>query len=342
MKNTLLYILSVAGMMIIVFQSIGCFNDQKLQLERVKLIKTAGKIEHAFVEIRKEVEHLAFQIKELYLEKNKAINLQKCDKSKYKLSESGIFYKPVDDGGTLVLISGAVPIDEKLKQIIYFTEPLDDIFAKIMKKKVEISQCYYIDRFSTCRVYPYINVLTQFEPKLDLTLYNFYYLADKKHNPEKKGTWVNEPYVDVAGHGWIISAIAPYYIDDDILEGVVGLDVTVETIEKRYLSDKDTNLMLISSDGVVITANYFLINLFSLPSLTRHKYLDTVKLNTYRKDDYNLLKSKTKNVRTLATKIIQNKEKKVFFKSIEYNNQHIVLIEQINELDWYLLKVIKG
>lgn len=58
--------------------------------------------------------------------------------------------------------------------------------------------------------------------------YNFYYEADAENNPERRDVWT-EAYVDPAGHGWMVSSIAPVWRGDR-LEGVVGIDVTVETI----------------------------------------------------------------------------------------------------------------
>jgi hypothetical protein len=54
-------------------------------------------------------------------------------------------------------------------------------------------------------------VLSQYEAKMDIPSFNFYYLADSKHNPERKSLWLSEPYVDPAGRGWMVSAVAPVY-----------------------------------------------------------------------------------------------------------------------------------
>lgn len=58
--------------------------------------------------------------------------------------------------------------------------------------------------------------------------YNFYYLADATHNPQRATRWT-DVYLDPAGHGWMMSAIQPVYAGD-FLEGVVGLDITVDGI----------------------------------------------------------------------------------------------------------------
>lgn len=48
---------------------------------------------------------------------------------------------------------------------------------------------------------------------MDIPIYNFYYLADLAHNPSKEVIWT-DAYLDPAGAGWMISAIAPVYKGD--------------------------------------------------------------------------------------------------------------------------------
>jgi hypothetical protein len=68
---------------------------------------------------------------------------------------------------------------------------------------------------------------------MDIPSYNFYYEADATHNPGRGVVWT-DAYVDPAGHGWMVSSIAPVW-SDGRLEGVVGIDVTLKTIIDRLL-----------------------------------------------------------------------------------------------------------
>ena len=89
--------------------------------------------------------------------------------------------------------------------------------------------------------------------------YNFYYLADAEHNPSREVVWT-DVYLDPAGQGWMMSAIAPVY-RDTFLEGVVGIDITVGGILKEIgqlsvpwngyamLMSKDLNIMALPKAG---------------------------------------------------------------------------------------------
>lgn len=78
------------------------------------------------------------------------------------------------------------------------------------------------------------DALSQYAHDINIPTFNFYYLADKIHNPQQKVVWT-DAYLDPAGLGWMISAIAPVY-KGDFLEGVVGIDVTIDQLITNILS----------------------------------------------------------------------------------------------------------
>jgi|694.fasta_scaffold126626_1 signal transduction histidine kinase len=83
------------------------------------------------------------------------------------------------------------------------------------------------------RLYPFIpNVWEQYPEDLHMEDFNFYFLADKKHNPARKPVWT-EIYNDPAGNGVMLSCVAPVYVGDT-LEGVVGLDINATEFAKAF------------------------------------------------------------------------------------------------------------
>lgn len=325
-------LLSVA----IIISILSCSTDNGFKKEKADLNNVAYEINKDFVNIKKRVNKLSNYIEHLYLNKEKYI--KQADKSKYKFAESGIFYKPENDGGSAVYVSGLVPITEKIKNIVYFTEPLDSIFKEIIQKYPSVVQAYYNDKHSYNRMYPFIDVLTAYEPSLDIPSFNFYFLADEEHNPNRQAVWVSEPYVDPAGRGWMVSAIAPVYVKDELV-GVPGLDVTINTIFEKYLIGKNSDLIIVDNKGVLVAANDLLVNLFSLPPLKDHLYIETIKSDQYRRDDYNILKSKNMKVRQLAEAILHKDKSVSEFE--KYGREYSVLATDIDELSWKLIRVIK-
>lgn len=315
----------------------GCNTKTDINMEQIALKEKATNINNDFKKIRLEVEMLATELTKLY--ERQAQILPKIGTKKYQFASNGVFTKPVDDGGSAIFVSGYYPINENVKNIVYFTEPIDPVFKSLVSKYPEIVQVYYNDKYAINRIYPFFDVMSQYEAKMDIPSFNFYYLADKIHNPKKQSLWVSEPYVDPAGRGWMVSAIAPVYYNA-VLAGVPGIDVTINLITKRYVQDSINSMnLIIDNSGTIVTAQEETINLLSFPPLFEHKYIETIKQDTYRKELYNLALSKELNVRNMAIEILKNKKEVV---EAEINGEKITIIAaHIPELNWYLLKIIK-
>ncbi|NDY73677.1 hypothetical protein DO021_18375 [Desulfobacter hydrogenophilus] len=331
-----LQVLSVCLLVLTFCFSCGPSAEKKAADDH-RLSEIGNRINDDFSKIRVEVSKLAEFTVSLYIPKTMVQHASRVDPAGYKLHDNGVFYKPVDDGKSAVFVSGVVPVSKEIRKIVYGTEPLESRLMEVVKKYPEVVQSYYNDKNSYNRIYPYFDVITQYEPKMDIPKYNFYYLADGEHNPEKSAVWVKEPYVDPAGRGWMVSAIAPVYVDGE-LEGVPGLDVTINTITDRYIDRETGNLVLLDASATVVSIQDHLTMLLSLPPLENHKYLETIRSDTYRTDDYNLLKSRSRQVRKMAQRIFQENQTEVTFQ----NAGKTLRVTSVNipELDWKLLQII--
>ena len=312
-------------------------TENNNQVVKDELKKAAEKINSSLEAYVPIIGSLAEYTETLYGRENRDKTLPKVDKNAYKLSKKGALYKP-DFTSSAVFVSGFVPIDTKIKNIVYFTEPLETEFKLICDNNPNIVQVYYNDKYSYNRIYPGFDVLTQYAPKMDIPSFNFYFLADKKHNPSKKSVWINEPYVDPAGRGWMISLIKPVYYNK-ILEGVVGLDITINEIINTFIAKLPIDCMIISPTGMVVATSEDLSMLFSLPHLKNHKYIETVNSDTFLPKRYNLLKSKKKNIRNLAEKFLKDKKNK--FKFTNYSKEFIIFKENISLLNWKIITVVE-
>ncbi len=317
----------------------ACKNSNKFDIttETQTLSASAKSINNDFKTIRHEVENLAREVLKLYEKQNEI--LPTIDPKKYKINANGVMFKPVDDGGSAVFVSGCYPLNDEIKRIVYFTEPIDAELKRISGKYNEVSQSYYNDKYSYNRIYPYFDVLSQYEAGMNIPDYNFYLLADAAHNPERKSLWVTEPYVDPAGRGWMVSAIAPVYYKNELV-GVPGIDVTINQLTKRYiLENPESMTMIIDSHGNIVAAQDMTINLLSFPPLFDHKYIETIKQDTYRKENYNLLLSRDLNVRKIGEEILK-KNKNIY--QTQINGEDMTIISaKIPELNWYIIEILR-
>ncbi|MEO0055006.1 MAG: hypothetical protein RLZZ50_953 [Verrucomicrobiota bacterium] len=297
--------------------------------------RLAEQLDADFARIRGEVERLAVFISGLYARQDELV--AKVDTAKYAFAANGAFHKTADDGGAALWISAVEPITDQVRRVAYFTEAADPELIAICRRFPEVSQAYYNDRHSLNRIYPWFDTIAQYPARMNIPEYNFYYLADAAHNPARGGVWVDEPYVDPAGRGWMVSAIAPVYVDGR-LEGVPGLDVTIATLANRYLHDDGRAIAVISRQGVLVAATERAIQHLEMPPLKDHKYLETVKLDTFKPDEYNILKSTIRPVRAMAKEILEKEQGELRLELMQ-DGSHTVCFTRMKELGWTVVEI---
>ncbi|GAB4272718.1 MAG: hypothetical protein Kow0065_21830 [Methylomicrobium sp.] len=208
---------------------------------------------------------------------------------RYAMSPDGVFYSPVDDGRAAVFFSGFYPINEASRRKVAQTARLDPMLRRVVEVNPLVVQAYFNSYDSLNRIWPFFDVLNQYAPKMDIPRYNFYYEADAAHNPERNTVWI-DAYLDPAGQGWMVSSIAPVY-NGDFLEGVVGLDITLDTIIKQVLAlpiPWQGFALLINKDGMLLALPQRAETLFGLHELTHHHYEEAIRQETFKPDAFNI------------------------------------------------------
>lgn len=213
------------------------------------------------------------------------------DVARHALSPEGVFHKTADDGGSAVFVSGAVPVDDALKDKVWRTARLDPLMESIVATDPLITQIYLNTHDSYNRIYPFFDVLATYPAGMNIPEYNFYYEADAAHNPDRGVVWT-DAYLDPAGSGWMVSAIAPVY-SPDRLEGVVGIDVTVASIVDDVLDislDHDGYAILVSRDGTILALPPAGEADFGVGELTTADYKTAVMQDTFKPEAFNVFR----------------------------------------------------
>lgn len=256
----------------------------------------------------------------------------------YCQTKEGALYKQSDDGKSSLYVTGYHPLNDEIKKTVLVTENFDSLFAEIMRQNGAIVQVYYNDANCLSRVFPPLKVFEIYTPKTNICRYNFYYLADKENNPQRKPVWVKTPSPDHAERGWLVSLLAPIY-QDTLLAGVCGIDLQVNNLYPESIASGSNNFFVMNSGGNIIWINDFLTKIFYLPPLREQDYAKTITSSHYRMLDYNLLKGKSKAVRLLAQRIIDAKAESYKY---EFGNESYRLLSVKSEkLNWYFTLVEK-
>lgn len=218
-----------------------------------------------------------------------------AERERYALSPDGVLYTRPDAAGAprqaAAFFSGVIPVGPAQMDTVWRSTLLDPLMKAMTDANPLITQVYVNTHESYNRIYPGFDVLATYEPAMDIPSFNFYYEADASHNPGAKAVWT-AAYVDPAGSGWMVSSIAPVY-RGDTLEAVVGVDVTIKTIIDTILNltlPWDGYAVLVGRDGAILALPRRGEQDFGLTELTDHTYADAIQSDTFKPDDFNILK----------------------------------------------------
>ncbi|PKM02890.1 MAG: histidine kinase, partial [Gammaproteobacteria bacterium HGW-Gammaproteobacteria-7] len=205
------------------------------------------------------------------------------------LSDNGVRYTPVDDGGAAVFYANSTAAEQQDLQKVAKLSVLEPLMKEMELNNPLVASVYFNSWDSLNHIYPWFLTPDQYPHDMVIPNYNFYYLADAGHNPSRDVVWT-DVYLDPAGHGWMMSAIAPVY-RDDFLEGVVGIDITVSLILEQIgqlqvpwggyamLVSDDLSIMALPEPGEVD---------FGLAELTDHSYLEAIRSEMFKPEDFQL------------------------------------------------------
>lgn len=254
-----------------------------------------------------------------------------------QLDPRGVRYSPHDDGGAASFYSAATAPEQQDLEKVARLRRLDPLMKELHAGNPLIASLYFNSWDSYNHIYPWFNTAEQYPSDMDIPSYNFYYLAGSWHNPARRVVWT-DVYLDPAGHGWMMSAIAPVYLDD-FLEGVSGIDITVNGILQQIadlrvpwggyamLISRDLNIMALPEAGE---------RQFGLDELTEHSYEEAIRREIFKPEDFNL--GRRPETRGLAHAIAAQPEG-VQRVSLD-GRQQLVAWGTVEQTDWHLLTVV--
>jgi len=256
----------------------------------------------------------------------------------FDVAQNGVFYKTNKVGSSLYY-SSKTNITQEQKDKATFTESMDTNFKSIVDTNPNIVAAYFNSWDDMNRLYPFIDeVYTQYGPHIHMEDYNFYFLADKKHNPKKQPVWTGA-YLDPAGNGWMLSCIVPIY-NGDFLEGVTGIDITIDSFVKNILNRKlpyNANIFMVDKEGMIIAMNEKIENLLGLKELKEHLYTDAILKTIEKPEEFSILKNKSPFASHFK-KLIEN-DSEISFLKIK-DSEYLTLQQNVDETEWKLMILV--
>lgn len=174
-----------------------------------------------------------------------------------EMNSSGVVHYKNPDRCNMLWSLGRMPNDLE-RDWIASTSGLDSMMLDLMNVRTDLAAVYFNTAQSYSRYCSPKGGIVIPEGTYDIRDFNFYYLADSENNPGRVPVWT-PAYMDPAGLGWVVSCIAPVYMNDS-LQAVVGIDITLGRIadsvtamnlpwdSKAFLTDEDGLPLAMGSD----------------------------------------------------------------------------------------------
>ncbi|MCH4888481.1 diguanylate cyclase [Acidaminobacter sp. JC074] len=252
-------------------------------------------------------------------------------KALFDIHENGVFYKTENDGGSSLYYSAITPLTDYAVEKALKTEWTGPVMKHIVDENELIVQSYFNTFDNMNRIYPFLeDVATVFGPFQDIQTYQFYYLADKDHNPNRETVWTL-PYLDPAGQGWIISCLYPIY-RDDFLEGVVGIDVTLKKLVEHSMSGNalgDVAVLLVDSSGEIIAMNEKAEIVVGLKEAHEENY-GIVTSNIVKPSEFNVYSMAPSAIKENMIAVIESKP-------VSDNFNYVIHKGTIEQTNWQLI-----
>nr|WP_321466702.1 ATP-binding protein [uncultured Desulfobulbus sp.] len=223
------------------------------------------------------------------------------------VADNGILYQTNNTGGGSLYYSTLTDIGKAEREKAVRSAVLDPVYRHIYQANKNIVAVYLNTFDSMNRYYPFIDeVFSQYAPRMNIPEFNFYYLADRQHNPSRGPVWT-ETYLDPAGQGWMMSCVVPIY-REDFLEGVAGIDITIKNFLDNILNlhlPWGAEAFLVDGKGTIMAMPSGVERLLGLSELREFVYQSQVTTDTYKPQEFNLLKAKMPGVAEAVAQVLK-------------------------------------
>ena len=259
------------------------------------------------------------------------------ERQRHGMTASGVFYTRSDDGRAASFYANSTPPAQQDHAKALRLAQIDPLMRSIRAANPLVAASYFNSWDSYNRIYPFFMTPEQYPHDMVIPDFNFYYLADAQHNPERKVAWT-DVYLDPAGQGWMLSAVAPVY-RGDFLEGVVGLDITVGQMLAE-IGELDVPwqgyAMLVSRDHNIMALPRAGEEDFGLRELTEYSYAEAVRREVLKPEDFSLSKRAEMQPLLKAMATGQGRVQEVMLGG----RKQLVAWSEIPQTGWRLLLVV--
>ncbi len=256
---------------------------------------------------------------------------------RYKYFDNIQYYNPVDDGNPVVLATGFVPVDDTVKRKIKLLEYAFPSLISTKDESISITTTWIQTKDSIAVGYPFMDIISQVQARLDLSSTLWYQLVVEDVNPQRDPVWVQEPFIGIVGQGWLMTCVSPIYHDNS-MEGIATADMVLDPVINKYLSNSSQILLLISAETILVGASGLAKKILNPQLLESPFYLKQGDSIQFAGSDLKLVNSKIEGFKELG-ELVKGKNE---FSILIENTKYSVIVKEIPEVGFFLIGLCRN
>ena len=234
-KLGLFFVAGILLLEVLLFSVFGIYGKVMTEYRQKMLVESSMESMIANVSSSKRiiegkferVEGLAFALQESFVPLLDKSVPQPWNTESYRIVNKAVLNRKSASDGSGIFYPGVESFTDPKFEKVLQTEGMDPYLKLAVETNESVFQAYFNSFDTLNRVYPYSGHVEQYVgTDIDVTKYQFYYLANSLYNSERGPVWT-DVYLDPLGNGWVMSCIAPVYTGER-LQGVLGLDMYLE------------------------------------------------------------------------------------------------------------------
>lgn len=317
---------------LIVLFSFACNHKQKVE-ENLKQINAIA------FDLNKDLSNLkqdlAFVTNSLSykIQYDKSSNI-KFEKKYHQLNKNVLVSENKKNASSIYYPTN-VELTESCKKFIIHSEEFDSLFKETLKNNSILSQIYFLKNSSFLRIYPPVDIEKYILPGTDLLQLLTYKSVHNKPFNEKSAIWINTPFADPYGRGWVISCTEPVYYRNGFI-GVLSADISICNIKSNYLSSNKDILLLVNSNFELIACTKEGTRFLNIPQFREYQYYKPITQDMFLFEHSFLLEHKNKGFQSAIQDVKSGKNCAYFYLN---KKRHAIYASIIDETNWYILKI---
>jgi hypothetical protein len=163
-----------------------------------------------------------------------------------------------EEGFKQILATGAIPVDDKIKNKLLTIEYLYPQIAAIYQKFKYVDEVWYLDIQSVAGGNTQKNILSRIRPGFDIggefergeKPYSRFGIIGPEQNPERKYRWSPDVFIELFDE-LVVSAQTPVFVKNDLV-GKTSIHYNLSYLCEDTITDSPYNLLVISNELTLI------------------------------------------------------------------------------------------